>query len=113
MMTDRHGAHGTDAEEADMSTDSELFSDLMLYHHEEAGVELQKKNLAHLKDRILARIGKLERVQCRGFKVVASFSAGSPGKEITADMVGQIINAKSPSRQFRVKVWSMGVNADA
>lgn len=57
-----------------------------------------------LKAELLARIGHAEKVMFDGGTISCGYTAGSAGTEVTADMIGTTIGARSGYRQFRVNV---------
>jgi len=85
-------------EEVDMTDDLQL-AVLCAEHKDAAAAEQEASNRkSALKGEIMERIGEAAKVICAGYKISAKTRAGSPGKVITEDMIGETIGARKASR---------------
>lgn len=88
-----------------ITADPDLCDDLREYKKLGEEMDELKARRNTLKARVLEQIGDASKVYgSDGYTLDAGVTAGSTGKEITEDMVGQTIGARKSFRRFTVRV---------
>lgn len=82
---------------ADSDTDDLIFE----YRYIQDNIKKLEKELDAVKTKILANIGDATKVEGQYGKIIRSYVPANPGKTITQEMVGTVINARAAYTTFK------------